>query len=249
MTSEGNETASTTSEEIGDRKARKTTILPDYFTNAPDQQWQSWLEDFELHAEVNGWDESEKCQYLALRLKRSPREVYRTLATAEKATYSVLKNSLTVRFQPLDQAELWRTQFRSRRKGENERLLDFGMAIRTLASRAFPQMPIDQRDLLARDQFIDGLINADFRFRVRHAKPSTLDDAIKASLELETIQTAEARRCQETLTHATSTYPEALAPTFQGMPAAQSSHVATVSLPDDVSNTLKEMMSLLKELV
>jgi hypothetical protein len=31
------------------------------------------------------------------------------------------------------------------------------MTFRTLATRVFLKMPVDQRDLLARDQFIDGL--------------------------------------------------------------------------------------------
>ena len=118
--------------------ARKTTILPDFFTGGPDQQWLTWLDDFDLHADVNGWNEEEQRQYLAIRLKGAPREVYRTLTLAEKSSFNALKTALTARFQPFDQAELFRTQFRSRRKQEGERLLDFGMAVRTLASRAFP---------------------------------------------------------------------------------------------------------------
>ena len=35
--------------------ARKMTILPDFFTGGPDQQWLRWLDDFDLHADVNGW--------------------------------------------------------------------------------------------------------------------------------------------------------------------------------------------------
>ena len=58
------------------------------------------------------------------------------------------------------------------------------MALRTLASRAFPKMALAQRHLLSRDQFIDGLTEDDFCICVRRAKSKSLDDAIKAALEL-----------------------------------------------------------------
>ena len=68
------------------------------------------------------------------------------------------------------------------------------MAVRTLASHAFPKMAVDQRDLLARDQFIDGLTEDSFRLWVRRSKPTSLDDAIRVALEFEAIDTAEQRR-------------------------------------------------------
>ena len=34
----------------------------------PDLRWRDWLDDFE-HAEVNEWDDTQRRQYLALRLK------------------------------------------------------------------------------------------------------------------------------------------------------------------------------------
>ena len=71
------------------------------------------------------------------------------------------------------------------------------MALRTLASRAFPKMAPAQRDLLSRDQLIDGLTEDDFLTRVRHAKPKSLDDAVKAALQLEAITRSEAKRGTE----------------------------------------------------
>jgi hypothetical protein len=29
-------------------------VLPDFFSGTPDQRWLDWIEDFELHAEING---------------------------------------------------------------------------------------------------------------------------------------------------------------------------------------------------
>ena len=133
------------------------------------------------------------------RLKGYPRELYKSLTAKEKSSYYLLKSALTFHFEPLDQSELYRTEFRARTKRDDERLLEFefAMALGTLASRAFPKMAPAQRDLLSRDQFIDSLTEDDFRIRVRHAKPKSLDDAVKAPLELEAVIRSEAKRRTE----------------------------------------------------
>ena len=58
-------------------------------------------------------------------------------------------------------------------------------------------MALAQRNLSSRDQFIDGLTEDDFRIRVRHAKPKSLDDAVKAALEIKAIDRSEAKRRME----------------------------------------------------
>ena len=166
-------------------------VLPDFFSGAPDQRWIDWIDDFEVHGDINGWNDEQRRQFLPIRLKGAPREVYRSLTATEKASYTSLKTTLTPRFEPFDQTELHGTEFRSRTRGRDERLLEFGMAIRSLAARVFPKMSVDQRDILARDQFIDGLAEDEFRLRVRRSKPSSLDDAIRVSLEFEAIDAVQ----------------------------------------------------------
>ena len=108
-----------------------------------------------------------------------------------------MKSALISHFEPLDKSELYRTEFRARTKRDDERLLEFAMTLRTLASRAFPKMTSAQRNLLSRDQFVDGLTEDNFYIRVRHAKPKSLEDAVKAALELEAINRSEAKRRTE----------------------------------------------------
>ena len=113
---------------------RRPAVLPDCFTGDPDLRWRDWLDDFELHAEVNEWDDTQRRQYLALRLKGYPPELYRSLTAEEKSS---LKSALTSPFEPLDQSELYRTEFRARTKRDEERLLEFAITLRTLASALF----------------------------------------------------------------------------------------------------------------
>ena len=95
------------------------------------------------------------------------------------------------------------------------------MAVRTLASRAFPKMAVDQRDLLARDQFIDGLTEDSFRLRVRRSKPTSLDDSIRVALEFEAIDTDTAEQRRQGTT---------------------SSSVATIAPPQPATSELTNMM-------
>ena len=170
---------------------RAVTVLPDFFNGGPDQRLGGRLRPPWRHQRL---DTGTAKAILAHSLERGPSDTYRSLTTEQKSSYDTLKATLTSRFEPFDQTALYRTEFRSRLRRGNERLLEFGMAVRTLASRAFPKMAVDQRDLLARDQFIDGLTEYSFRLRVRRSKPTSLDDAIGVALEFEAIDTAEQRR-------------------------------------------------------
>ena len=71
-----------------------------------------------------------------------------------------MKQALTERFEPIEQTEHFHTAFRCRMERDRGRLLDFAIAILTLASRAFPKMTLPQ-NVLAHDQSIYGLPDDD----------------------------------------------------------------------------------------
>ena len=50
------------------------TVLPDFFTGGPDQLWLDWVEDFDLHGDINGWTPEQRRQFLPIRLKGGPRD-------------------------------------------------------------------------------------------------------------------------------------------------------------------------------
>lgn len=123
-------TAQPSGSSSGDRPTEKRApILPDFFCGNADQRWQDWLSDFELFNSLNHWSDAGKVNFIGIRLKGAPRDVYRSLMGQEKSSYDRLKTALTERFEPLDRTEVFRTEFRWRVKREGERLLDFGMAM------------------------------------------------------------------------------------------------------------------------
>ena len=50
---------------------------------------------------------------------------------------------------------------------------------------AYPTAPLDVRETLAKEYFIDALTDSDIRLRIKQARPATLNDAIRHAVELE----------------------------------------------------------------
>ena len=121
---------------------------------------------------------------LQLRLQGPAREALRSLSPETKSQLSTLLAALRDRFLPANHHEVKRSTFRLRTQRSDKGILAFGNAIRGLAAQAFPTMDIAQRDLLSRDQFLDGLRDSIRRLRVRYGNPKSLDDAIRIALEV-----------------------------------------------------------------
>ena len=44
---------------------------------------------------------------------------------------------------------------------------------------AYPKAPADVRETLAKEQFVDALINSDMRLKIKQARPFDLNDAMR----------------------------------------------------------------------
>ena len=85
-----------------------------------------------------------------------------------------LVRSLEERFSPSNQTELYRKQLRERRQKAAESLPELGQDVGRLTNLAYPMAPNDVREILTKEQFIDGLASADMRLRVKQARPLNL---------------------------------------------------------------------------
>ncbi|CAC5415144.1 unnamed protein product [Mytilus coruscus] len=92
--------------------------------------WMDYLSHFEMCALVNMWSEYQKD----------------------------LVNALEERFAPSSQTELYRVQFKKRRQKTSETLPELGQSVRRLSNLAYPTAPLELRDTLAKEQFIDALV-------------------------------------------------------------------------------------------
>ena len=155
--------------------------------------WLDYRAHFDAVAEINRWSQTEKGLYLAVSLRGQAQGVFGNLLTQSK-NYDMLVQALEQRFAPPNQTELYRVQLRERRQTASETLSALGQDIRRLTNLAYPTAPNDVRDTLAKEQFIDALHSSDMRLRVKQARPSDLNDAVRHAVELEAYNRAERRK-------------------------------------------------------
>ena len=126
-------------------------------------------------------------------LRGQAQGVFGNLSTQSK-DYDMLVQALEQRFAPPNQTELYRVQLRERRQTASETQSALGQDIQRLTNLAYPTAPNDVRDTLAKEQFIDALHSSDMRLRVKQARPSDLNDAVRHAVELEAYNRAERRK-------------------------------------------------------
>ena len=146
---------------------------------------EDWLTNFELCSSINGWTETQKCTFLAVRLRGAALHVYTDLSANDRPQYSTVVQALQNRFDRTKQTDLYKVQLRSRVRRSNENLSELAGAIRRLANRAYPSVPQTVRDDIAKDQFLEALDSRNTRLQVRRNKPLVSLENKKAEVKQE----------------------------------------------------------------
>ena len=147
--------------------------------------WDDWLDHFESVAEVNKWDKAAKLLWLRVRMTGRAQTAYKQLSDETRADYDACVQGLRERFEPETKKELYLAEFQARTKRPAESWAAFAEDLKVLASKAFPKLQDDAKELLALTQYLGQLDNIQISFGVKQKRPKTLDEAVSATLELE----------------------------------------------------------------
>ena len=153
--------------------------------------WKDFLSHFEAVARINKWSKTEKGLYLAVSLRGQAQGILGDLPKGKQENFKSLVKALEERFAPPNQDELYRAQLVERRQKATESLPELGQAIRRLVNLAYPTVPSDVRDTLAKQHFIEALVDSDMRIRIKQSRPVNLTDAIRTAVELEAYKKAD----------------------------------------------------------
>ena len=153
--------------------------------------WRDYKSHFEACSRINRWTEKDKGLYLAVSLRGQAQGILGDLPVRLQEDYQSLVTALEERFAPPNQNELYRIQLLERRQKAAETLPELGQAIRRLVNLAYPTVPSDVRDTLAKQQFIEALVDSEMRIRIKQSRPVNLTDAIHLAVELEAYNRAE----------------------------------------------------------
>jgi hypothetical protein len=140
--------------------------------------WDAYYAQFEIIAQVNGWDEKEKSAFLASSLKGQAFLVLGNLRPKDRRNFKCLVTALLDRFGSTYQRELSQVRFKNRVKQRDESLPKLSQEIEQLARLYYPEAWSKLQDVLARDQFIDALPDEEMQLKLKHERPKTLQEGL-----------------------------------------------------------------------
>ena len=150
-------------------------------------------DSLDAFSELNGWTDEQKGLYLSVSLRGQAQGVFGNLGSG-KPSYKDLVTALEERFAPPNQTELYRVQLQERCQKASESMAELGQEIRRLTNLAYPKAPSDVRETLAKEQFVDALVNSEMRLKIEQARPVDLNDAVRHAVELEAFYRAERKQ-------------------------------------------------------
>jgi hypothetical protein len=156
--------------------------------------WQDYLVQFEMVAELNRWDNRTKALELATNLRGTAQGVLSDLRPEYRMDYTHLVLALQSRFEPKNRAEMYRAQIKSRIRKQREAMTELAQDVKRLIRLAYPEGQSEIRERLARDCLIDSLNDSELEWVVFQGKPDTADDAVRISLEYEAFEAGIRRR-------------------------------------------------------
>ena len=163
--------------------ATRPLVTPEVYSG--EGPFDAWTDHFENVSTLNGWDDKQQAQWLAVRLVGRAQLAFKNLSPDAKASYKIAKEALTQRFELECKRGLYAAEFYARLKHPSEDWATFGEEIKALVDKAFPDLDDAARDRLAVAHFLTQLNDPQLAFSVRQAKPKTLEEVITATLEMQ----------------------------------------------------------------
>src|SRR5208282_3574651 len=140
---------------------------------------------FQNSASHNEWSNTEQMAWLKASLVREAGQALWDSCPESTNSLEKLIELLKNRFGGTRQTDKYRMEVRLRRRKPNESLSALHQDIRRLMALAHPDVPASAREVIACDYYIDSQNDSEFGLKVRERNPSSLDDALRVSLQLE----------------------------------------------------------------
>ncbi|VDI68903.1 Hypothetical predicted protein [Mytilus galloprovincialis] len=116
--------------------------------------WQDFLEQFEMVVAVNKWDDNAKAFELATSLRGVAQGVVTEIEPLRRFDYNYLVSSLTSRFEPVNQENMYKVQMNAFYRKPDQTLPEMAQEIRRITRFTYPTAPIDIRNQLGKDCFV-----------------------------------------------------------------------------------------------
>ena len=159
--------------------------------------WESFHAQFELLADARRWGREDKALQLALCLEGDALSCLLLLDPAQRRCYDALVGALGRRFGRWSQPTLLKNELRGRCRQPGDPLRGLANDIEGQVQRAYGHLSVDARSELATDLFIGAISPPSLRVQVQLLHPKSLQDALEAAVERESLERTVCRGVQE----------------------------------------------------
>ena len=162
---------------------QRPKVMPDAFDGKI--PWPQYLTHFETVGDLNGWNDHERAQYLAVSLCGEACQVIQLLEPRVRYNYRLLIEAMNRRFYPNHSESLYRTQLRTTVREPKQSLPALAQSIRALASQAYPSADNQLLDSLCCDHFIEALQDRDMKMQLISGNSDRFDDIVSQAIKYE----------------------------------------------------------------
>jgi len=132
-------------------------------------------------ATVNRWeDDTTRAQHLMLALEGTAAEVLKEINDTSPTLYQDIWKALSRRFGEVDEVRESMRKFENRKQLHSETVVEYEQALKNLYRLAWPKATPEQRDMVLKTRFEEGLNNCDMQQYLRlHAMSDTLGNTVQ----------------------------------------------------------------------
>ena len=158
------------------------------------ENWRDYILQFEIIANMNGWNKADQAMELASSLRGKARGVLSDVAHNGHIDYDTLVKMLETHFDSANSTETYRTQLKNKVRRRNESLPELAHDIRDLVRKAYPQYNEQFRETLSLDCFVDSLMDGGMEWAIYQRKPRTLNEAVALAQDYEGFHAGQMKR-------------------------------------------------------
>ena len=157
-------------------------VIPKLFTG--EGSWDQWIFHFENVAEMNKWTAAGKLQWLKVRLAGCAQAALQWFSAEDAADYSSVKECPQKRFEPSCRKERHRAELQTVRRKKDEGWAYVAENWPTRVTLIWKKRP-KNISLLIINVFLSRIDYPQVAFSVKQKQPASLDEAVSATLEME----------------------------------------------------------------
>ena len=155
--------------------------------------WNLWVTRFERYVQEAKVPDKEMVKELLPLLDDEPLRLVVQNDLSESADYKAVRDCLQSRYGHEGTEMEWQAKFQTRVQQRGESLVEYAGELRVLAGRAFPTWSNEQREMLTRNQFIQGISSPSVQVQLMKDMPKTVSEAVATARRLEAVEAAHKR--------------------------------------------------------